>query len=234
MKEGDIELTQPQGKRRKYSSKSSSSSRKWVYKKSFPARKKKQGGKTKSAVMPYNENLSTGVYTFQESFFLTQLTSASGPGLGYTFALSNVTDFASYRALFETYRFERVTVTAASTQTEAVAQAAAQYMPTLYVVSDPNDGTAPASLDEVLQTARYKVYQLHRPQVIADFVPASLWEVQASGGVTTVATQYKKWISLENVALQHNGLKIWMDPVLTGNGGITLTVTYTFSMRFAK
>lgn len=207
--------------------------KKWVYRRSYP-RYKKKSSKTKRAVVPYDPAIANNIHEFTESFFLTQLTSASGPGLGYTFSLSNVTDFASYRSLFEEYRFDRVVITASSTQTEAIAQAAAQYMPTLYVAVDPNDGTAPASMDEVLQTGRWKSYQIKEPMIIADFTPTSLWEVQASAGVTTTAVQKRKWISLENVALQHNGLKIWMDPVLTGNGGITLVATYTFSMRFGK
>lgn len=208
--------------------------RKWVYKRSYPRYKRKKQSKTKRAVIPYEPKVANGIHPFTESFFLTQLTSASGPGLGYTFSLSNVTDFASYRALFEEFRFDRVTITASSTQTEAIAQGAAQYMPTLYVAVDPNDGVAPASLDEVLQTGRWKQYQLHSPTIIADFVPTLLGEVQASAGVTTTVVTKKTWISLENVAIQHNGLKIWLDPVLTGNGGITLVVTYQFAMRFGK
>lgn len=180
------------------------------------------------------DQINRMIHSFVEQYRITQWTSASGPGIGMNFALSNVGDFANYRTLFEQYRLVRIRVICSQTQTEAPVQAAAQYMPTLWVAVDPNDATAPASFDEVLQTGRAKPFQIFKPTVIADFVPTALFEVSDGGGGTTTSTQQKRWYSLENVALQHYGLKIWMDPVPTGNTGITVVGEYYFDMKTGK
>lgn len=196
---------------------------------------KKKFSKTKKALIPYEPSLANRIHTFQESVSATVLNNASPAGHGYTFSISNVTDYAAYLGLFEEFRFDRVTVTAYQTQTDSIVQAAAMYTPTLTVAVDPNDGVAPASLDEVLQTGRWKQYQLNNGlTVIADFVPTLKYEVLASAGVTTTAIKAKTWLSNENVAIQHNGMKLWIDPVITGNNGIYMIFTYTFSMRFGK
>jgi len=194
----------------------------------------KKKSKAKRQAVTWDRPLANKIHTLQSSVFLQLLTSASPSGIGYTFSVSNLTNFAAYRAIWEEYRFDRVTVMASQTQTDPAVQAAAFYMPTFYVAVDPNDGAAPASLDEVLQTGRWRCIQLKEPTIIADFVPTSLWEVQASAGVTTTSVVKRKWISLENVAMQHNGLKLWFDPTITGNNGINITVTYTVSFRSGK
>jgi len=198
-----------------------------AFRRSRPVYKKTYKRKTK-------DQIAKSIHSFVEQYRITQWTSASGPGIGMNFALSNVGDFANYRTLFEQYRLTRIRVICSQTQTEAPIQAAAQYMPSLWVAVDPNDATAPASMDEVLQTGRAKVFQLDRPRVIADFVPTCLFEVSDGAGGTTTSTQQKKWYSLENVALQHYGLKIWLDPVLTGNNGITVVGEYYFDMKTGK
>jgi len=199
-----------------------------VFRRSRPLYKKKGTGRKSK------DQIAKMIHPFVEQYRITQWTSASGPGIGMNFALSNVGDFVNYRTLFEQYRFVRMRVICTATQIDAPVQAAAQYMPTLWVAVDPNDATAPASHDEVLQTGRAKPYQITKPTVIADFVPTSLFEVSDGAGGTTTSTQQKKWYSLENVALQHFGLKIWMDPVPTGNMGITVVGEYYFDMKMGK
>lgn len=171
-------------------------------------------------------------HTFQDSFLLQQLTSASGQGIGYQFAVSNLTNFASYRALFDEYKFLNIKIIAHSVYTEApVGVAGANYMPTVYIVVDPNDSTAPASRDEMLQTGRERIIQLSKPTVIANFTPTVLLD---TGAATGKMEAKKTWISLENVATPFYGLKIWIEPILGATQSIDLVAKYTVSMRSSR
>lgn len=195
--------------------------------KSFPRYKKAYKPKTK-------DQIARLIHPFCEQYSIALWSSATAQGQSLQFALSNVGDFANYRTLFEQYRFNRMRLWAVPTQMNADVQAAALYVPTLYVAIDPNDNTAPASLDEVLQTGRAKMYTLDKKQVIADFTPTALFQVADGAGGTTTSTQQKRWYSLENVALQHYGVKIWIEPQISGNNGVRLIGEYYFDMKTGK
>jgi len=150
-------------------------------------------------------------------------TSAGAPTLiGFSFTLSQLPSYTEFQALYDDYMITGIKFTAIpylQTDSNSVSGITSSSNPPIFYVVDTNDGSAPGTLDTVLEYNDHKMSPVYQGFSIY-FRPKFQDATQALRG---------GWISTSNPTLAYHGLKVAIPPTANAN---KFYVTITYYMRF--
>ncbi len=168
------------------------------------------------------------VYQFSEVQILTDIvqTAAAETTGAITFRLSNLGNSASYSAIFDSYRIDKVEVM--FTPEYQGNQLALDIVPQLFIAADFDDATAAGSA-VLAQYANMRVTD-SRTSTCITLSPAVLMGVlDSSPAVNASASRQMQWIDFANLNVDHYGVKYAMT---AGAGGQTLLQKYHIIARY--
>lgn len=168
---------------------------------------------------------------FKRTFLLAQFTaSATGPNFyGYNFTLSALPNYIEFTNLFDQYRINKVVVKfVPSANSDNIG--ASQIIPNLHSAIDNNDSTAPTALTQLYEYGSYKRTRGTQTHTRV-FTPSCLADISVSSS----SPKWKQWIGTQFPAVEHYGLKVGCDQVVTTNDIYWLPyATVYFSCRSVK
>lgn len=151
------------------------------------------------------------VYTFCEQEILPDISQLSGSeSLGaYDFRLANLTNSASYTAIFDTYRIEKVEMLFVPYfNANSVGFATNTIPPDLFLVVDYDDATPAGSTVVLSQYSNMKcfgptdtAYLAFRPTIAT-----GVWD-GASSTLIPAGTQQGPWLDIGSTGIAHYGVK---------------------------
>jgi len=153
--------------------------------------------------------------------------AVGGTETAANFQLDQIPSFAEMTALFDQYRFTKITVqffpnsTVMSLTTQAVVTT--QYVAPIVITFDPDDSTVPANIDEVLAYPTAKSYAGTRPFEYS-FKPRAA--IAAYGGAFTQFADFDGWLDCAFDDIEYYGFK-----AATGGAGGAQT---TFQVWFIR
>lgn len=174
----------------------------------------------------------TGVHHFKRTFQGSGISAAAaGNVLGaLTFKFNQIPNYTEFTNLFDEYRINMIKVEFVPNFTGSDVNPAttAVAVPNFHTVIDHDSAASPANLDELLQ---YPNYKRTRGQSIHKRIwrPTVTLDVE---GTVSASAKFKQWINCALPALDHYGIKYFVDQVTGGN--ICTWRTYTtlyFSCR---
>lgn len=173
---------------------------------------------------------------FQRTYVMDDLvipTTVSG-GRGFDFKLSYLPNYTEFTTLFDSYRINYVSVKFVSGINTANTPVSTQYtLPQIYLYRDYDDASAPGSLNEVLQTEKFKVWNLAKtPNFKMGLVPAVASSVYRSATQTAYNRRFKQWLDCGYADVPHYGLKIFVDAQMGGPDTAIITPIITVSCSF--
>lgn len=150
-----------------------------------------------------------GVHKFQRAYLKQTWAPTAGNSyyFGYSFSLSELPDYSELSNLFDAYRITGIKLTFMPRHTEAeIGTSGSSGLPTIAIVTDPNDANAPSSTAAVLQYPRAKLIQLSRPYSYY-FKPrvATITTGTTNG---TAEVKGSMWQNIDSPTVLHYGVKI--------------------------
>lgn len=151
-------------------------------------------------------------------------------GVGLSFQLGDLPDFAEFQALFDQYRLDFVEYT-------FVMKSAGSLQPIIYVAED-HDNDNPPTLSEMMQRQSTQVltFGSDRTMLKYRFKPNPIRQVYS----TVVGTGYERapngtWLDCSYANIKHYGLKYWIQNYnTTNNPGCTIQVTLRYGLTFKE
>jgi len=134
---------------------------------------------------------------------------------GGQFSLNQVANYTEFTDMFQEYMLTRVvlhifpTANVQSTTKNIGVAGGLQTVPVVYVVFDPNDSSAPASLQEMRQMKGLKVYYGYTPHTYTFYPKAKvpiLINTAPTFGYST--SKSRTWIDTANPDVSHYALKM--------------------------
>lgn len=157
--------------------------------------------------------------------------------LGFSFQLSDLPGYTAFTSLYDQYRFiavkcEYVPVNIPTT-TNIAGVLTATPTPVLHTCIDLDDANTPTAA-VVLSHQTYKCHGAYSPTCNAKYVrwfePAVAMDAY-QGAFGGFASKSKQWIDSASPAVQHYGLKHWIE-MPTGSSATRIQMYATFYMQF--
>lgn len=182
------------------------------------------------------KNLS--MYPFVRTFAypFTILDTAAGYHKADVIKLNQCPNYAEFTSLFDQYRITRVDIKFLFDKNSATfTGASAQFIPNIYTVFDPDDGTPLSTENDYLQYQSLRVNRMDTP-VYRTIYPCTATPAYSGGAFSGYTEVKNAWIDCGNPATEYYGLKYWIDTGMAGGaGGNTLgqlKVFYTVHIQF--
>lgn len=146
---------------------------------------------------------------------------------GFNFSFSDVPGYTELTALFDYYKITGIKVRIMPfTQDTSISTASLNnsYNPPIYIAPDTNDGSAPATVDAILEYDTLKIGWLWKG-VSCYFKPKFSDATSAQRG---------GWVSTANATLDWYGLKVAIPPTGGSAGKATMLVTFYVQCKNVK
>lgn len=168
----------------------------------------------------------TAPYKFSRSFSLGSLpVAASDQGYAYPFALNQVPSSSEFTTLFDKYRITTVDLTFTYILEGSVSGSTAVW-PAMYLFMDDDDAAIPTTKNEVLErmSVQRVSFSPTRQTISVKINPRF---VQSRSGVSTNLAPVGTWIDMSTPAVQHYGVKAWVDYYNAALSGVNIAVNGT-------
>lgn len=210
-------------RRRKYTPRKRYTPRRRYYRRSY--RRYRRGGKLGKKYSFVRYGATTVTYNVVDD--------ATSVRQGWTFLLSNVSQYTEFTTLFDQYKINCIVLKATWHQSAESPGVSVNYpTPIMHYVVDYTDATAPLTVAELAQYQNYKQINLSR---------AGSWSVKIYPRVqkmvytSAVATGYapgKSWINTTDYGVPHYGFKFLVDGTAAGGGGTHALGQLQFQVKY--
>jgi len=150
-------------------------------------------------------------YKFSRSFDLGDMArpSVSDQGFAFPFALNQLPNATEFTNLFDRYRINKIDLTFSWTLGD-VRLTGAVLHPIMYVYQDEDDASIPVTKLEVFERQAMQRFTFNEAKnsLTVSFRPR--W-IQNRSGVSTNLAPVGTWIDMATPAVQHYGIKGWVD-----------------------
>jgi len=153
-----------------------------------------------------NTNVNSGAGTYAPALVAT---TASNLYFAIAFSLQDLGQVAQLTAVFDQYRFDKVELKFVPESNAVTVQQVASpnnVLPSLWVVLDYDDSTAPASLAAVLQYDNVEAC-IYGEGLMVEVAPSNTVALYASGAFSGYQVQKAQWTDCANTAVAHYGVK---------------------------
>jgi len=168
----------------------------------------------------------------------------NGAGLFQSFQLDDVYNIASYKALFEYYKLNKVIITlrykAAMNSHQdlvtATTQSTNETNPVIWFKVDHNDVNSD-TLSLMKSSTRTKEIQFtnNRPKIQIVLKPAILQEAYKSTVASTYVPKWSQWLTTRDTSVPHYGIKMYATgpaaPSASAYGSIVVSKQYYFTLK---
>lgn len=160
------------------------------------------------------------VYSYKQTYILSPFeTTYAGNTVGaITFSLSNISQSATFTALYDEYCITKVVIRFVPTASiNNNADPTTYIAQPFYTIIDYDDNTVPAGLTEMLDydTLKYTVSTKTHTRTLIPRL--SMLAYKTSGSTIGYAAKSRQWIDCSNADVPHYGVKYFIGP----NGGTT-------------
>lgn len=165
----------------------------------------------------------TTPYKFSRSFDLGLLTKAAADqGYAWPFALNQLPASNEFTSLFDKYRIKSIDAT--FTYWRQGDLGGSTLWPTMFLYMDDDDAIIPVSKTEALQrmSVQRVTFSPTRQSITVRINPRF---IQSRGGVSTNLAPQNAWIDMATPAVQHYGVKAWIDYFNNSTGGMEISMT---------
>lgn len=180
------------------------------------AKRRRSSGSTKKIVIRrFPQSINNVVHRFKRNVAMSTTTGAGAAILaGNWLALGSLNNSTEFTTLFEQYKLTHMKVRFMLTQDPAGPSPSTGFVPRIWYVSDKNNATAPASINELREQSgvRCRMLNPYRP-VVLNFKPYVQSEVN---GGNAVSPKRSPWLSTSGSSIAHNGWKFAIDTLPTG------------------
>jgi hypothetical protein len=174
------------------------------------------------------------VYTFCETTAVADLVQSNAGDvlLGYDFRLANLTNTASYSAIFDSYRIDKIEMEFLP-QFNAIPPSGTAIGPVLYVAVDYDDAVAAGSSIVMDQYSNLQVFSATEPAYVS-FKPAiatGVWD-GSSSTLVPAGTSQAPWLDIGSTSIVHYAVKVCVTAnaaAATGNQRWRVRARYTIS-----
>lgn len=154
---------------------------------------------------------------------------------GYNFTLSSVIGAGEFSALFDQYKITGISLEFYLTRNLGNAAVANGVRPRMYIVTDYDTSTAPASFDELREYSNCKVWNFDTSRPFKYFIkPKVLNEVYRTAVSTGTAPVKPPWVSTTHLDLQHFGMRLGIDNIIEPDYTIVIEPTLYFGCKNVK
>lgn len=179
-----------------------------------------------------NKKIKQPVQYFVRTAYRQNFISASTAGssvASINFQLANIPNVTDFTNLYDQYMIKAVQVKFIPRVSEVSAGASA--MGNLWIILDYDDSVVPGSLNQMLQYQNVKRSQNNKIHT-RYLKPAIANEVFATGIATAYNAKKNVWLDATNDAVEHYGIKIWVDQLPAGSATIQYDVVTKFYLAF--
>jgi len=127
----------------------------------------------------------------------------------YTFSLDQLPSYTDFTALFDTYKINRVVIQFEPRNMTMVTTSNGTDVPLLHVITDTDDSTIPASVQEMEQYSTYRHVPATHPLTVS--ISPNVLVMAYKTAVTTAYSPAKRWIDANDVTTPHYGLKLILE-----------------------
>lgn len=168
-------------------------------------------------------------YKFSRPFYLGDMPrpSASDQGFAYPFALNQIPGSSDFTGLFDRYRINRIDLTF-SWSLPYIAPGGGILHPTMYVYMDDDDAAIPITRNDVLERQAMQTFTFSEMNNTLTTTITPRW-IQSRAGISTNLAPKGTWIDMATPAVQHYGVKGWVDYM---NSGVANAITVRGVMHF--
>lgn len=177
------------------------------YKRTYSAKKRPGNYRRKFRSARKKVTRVPSVYKYRQIVTAAGLTSTTVASfVGYRFMLQDVDQYATFTALYDSYRIDKIKVTINPMQ-NSISTPTKNAIFLGYV--DPDDYTAPASLAVMREVQNCRVLSTTK-QTTFTFKPKCQLEIKNTGGTSNSIGMYQRnpWIDCAIVDVPHYGLKL--------------------------
>lgn len=147
-----------------------------------------------------------------------------------TFRLDQLPNSAEFTSLFEMFKITRIKLRFQPSYNDSTAgAAAASRLPIFHCSKDHDDIAFPTSVDQLYQYDSYRQFRTDRPWTIV-LKPKVLPLIYGTALVNSYGVAANTWVSCDNPATNHYGLKYAMD-LGAVNTAITVKVFAQFTVK---
>jgi len=160
------------------------------------------------------------VQFFKRSVYSTAYltaTSAGAFGSSKNFKLTDVPNATEFTNLYDQYQIKgiKITLIPRANSADVINGSLVQPIGNLWSVIDYDDGTAPTTIDTVLQYPNLKRTQMVKSHS-RYFKPKYVQQLYSSAAVVGYGNAHpNSWIDCNSSAVEHYGLKFWVDLIPT-------------------
>lgn len=174
------------------------------------------------------------VHHFKRTFVGTPISSQTTTLYGgYVLTFDQLPNYTEFTNLFDLYRINKVLIKFIPNQSES-SVGAAKAIPEFFSCIDFTDGTAPTSINQILEYANMKITRgiyTHK----RTYTPSTVDYVNATAGANAGNPTWKQWLSTSSSSVSMYGLKYAAGPTAAaGDVFWTPYVTMYFSCKSTK
>lgn len=157
----------------------------------------------------------TAPYKFSRSFDLGNLgSSAADQGYAWPFSLNQLPAASEFTTLFDKYRITSVELTF-SLARERGGSGNDLIWPAMFLFMDDDDAAIPTSKTSVLERMSVQRVSFAPTRQTISVKISPRW-IQSRGGISTNIAPASTWLDMSTPAVQHYGVKAWIDYYNTG------------------
>lgn len=165
----------------------------------------------------------TAPYKFSRSFDLGNLTQAAvDQGYAWPFALNQLPGSSEFTSLFDKYRIKCIDLT--FTYWREGYLGGSTLWPTMFLYMDDDDAIIPTSKSAALERMSVQRVSFSPTRQTVSVRLNPRW-IQSRGGTSTNLAPQNSWIDMATPAVQHYGVKAWIDYFNTTTGGMEISLT---------
>lgn len=154
---------------------------------------------------------------------------------GFNFALSSLINAAEFSALFDQYKITGISLAFYLTRSMANAAQVNGVRPRLYIVTDYDTSTTPASFDELREYSNCRIWNFDGERPFRYFLrPKVLHEVYRTAVSTGTAPGRPPWVSTAHLDLQHFGIRLGVENIFDPDVSIVIEPTIYFGCKNVK
>lgn len=151
---------------------------------------------------------------------------------GFNFTLSSVINASEFSALFDQYRITGLKLNFYMVRNLGNAAVVNGIRPRMYIVTDYDTSTSPASFDELREYSNCRVHQFDEAKPFSYFLrPKILAEVYRTAVSTGTAPRRPPWVSTTHLDLQHFGVRLGIENILDTDVSIVIEPTFYFGCK---
>jgi hypothetical protein len=165
----------------------------------------------------------TAPYKFSRSFDIGNIPkAASDQGYAWPFALNMIPGSTEFTNLFDKYRITSIDLTFSYWQEGQVSGDV--LWPAMYLFMDDDDAIIPTTKTSVLERMSVQRVSFSPTRQTISVLINPRW-IQSRAGTSTNIAPRNSWIDMSTPAVQHYGVKAWVDYYNTNAGGAQINVS---------